>query len=539
MTTVAATNGRAAAGASQTGNEQVRQAARGSALNMAGAVIAAVVSFVTVGVVTNHYGQVGAGLFFTATAVFTLAANGARLGSESSLTYFVARLRSSDDTDQIAGLVRHAAGSAMAVATVLAVAGVVLAPRLGRLLTSGQANAEAMAVMIRILAIGIPAFGVSQALSGATRGFGTMRPSVLAGQVVRPVSQLLLVLLAAFAVSAGLIGVAVAWTTAAYIALVPVLAWIVLRLGRRSRLLDSVQRLEYWRFTAPRAVADMVSSALERLDVLMVAYFLTEADAGLYGASARLILVGQMMMFATAQSMAPHLSANFMAGRIDEVKQVLHTVSGWNVTLLWPGLIGLAFGSGTILRLFGEEFSAGAPIVVLLCVALIIIIGLGVGDVMLLMTGDSMASLVNHVAALIVMVTTAAILLPRVGVIGAAVAWALSRIVIRGLAVFRVWQTNRVHGFGRPVLVAAVIAVVAYVPIGFVVHALVDNGFAAIAVHAVGGLTAQAALVYRFGHDLDLDQLQGIVRPRRQRPSAQAAGDTRPAATSGREDDDS
>ncbi len=515
----------------QSGSDQVRQAARGSALNLVGALVAAVVSFVTVGIITNHYGQVGAGLFFSATAIFTLAANGARLGSESGLTYFVSRMRASGATGDLPELIRHAVGATVVVSATLALGGFLAAPDLAALLTSDADNTEAMTIMIRALSVGIPAFAASQALSGASRGFGTMRPSVMAGQIVRPITQLVLVITAAFVASAGLVGVAIAWSTAAYMALIPILAWMVLRLRRRQLGESTLSLSNYWRFTGPRAVTDLVSSALERLDVLLVAYFLTEADAGLYGAAARLILVGQMMMFATGQSMAPHLSANFLTGRFDEAKQVLHTVSGWNVTLLWPAFIGLAFGAETVLQLFGAEFAEGSSIVVLLCIALIIIIGLGVGDTLLLMTGDSMASLINHIAALVVMIATSMLLLPNVGVIGAAWAWALSRILIRGLAVVRVWQTSRVHAFGRPVVVAAAIALAAYLPTGFAMHQLVGNGVVAIALHAIAGLAIQAALVFRYRHELDLDQLQNTLT--RRSSNRKATERTSPEPSSG------
>ncbi len=510
----------------QSGSDQVRQAARGSALNIVGALVAAVFSFVTVGIITNRYGQVGAGLFFSATAIFTLAANGARLGSESGLTYFVSRLRASGEAGALPRLIRHAVSSTVMVSTVLAITGFVTAPDLAAMLTSDSKNTGSMTTMVRALAIGIPAFAASQALSGASRGFGTMRPSVLAGQIVRPIAQLTLVLLAAFVATAGLEGIAIAWSTAAYMALIPILAWMVMRLRRRRQEPSEISLLGYWQFTGPRAVTDLVSSTLERLDVLLVAYFLTEADAGLYGASARLILVGQMMMFATSQSMAPHLSANFLTGRFEEAKQVLHTVSGWNVTLLWPAFIGLAFGAGTVLQLFGSEFSDGSSIVVLLCIALIITIGLGVGDTLLLMTGDSMASLINHIAALVIMVTTSALLLPKVGVIGAAWAWALSRIVIRGLAVLRVWQTSRVHAFGPPVLIAGAIALAAYVPTGFAMHRLVGNGVIAIALHAVTGLAIQAGLVFHYRDELDLEQLQNTIRRQPTKPKPKQASKT-------------
>lgn len=488
----------------------VRSAARGSALNLVGALTAAVLSFFTVGVITNRYGESGAGLFFSATAVFTLAANGARLGGESGLTFFVSRLRADNGHGALKPLMVTALGATLTASVGLAVAGVVFARPLAEILTTDPVNVDSMTIMLQVLALAIPTFALSQALFGASRGFGTMRPSVLSGQIVRPMAQLIFVA-AAVAISTEIWPVAVAWAAASFVAMIPAALWLHRRLRRVTRPPLAFRALDYWRFTTPRAMTDLVSSALERLDILLVAYFLTETDAGLYGASNRLIVAGQLLMYATSQSMAPHLSASFFQGRYDDAKALLNTVTGWNVTLLWPMFLGLAFGADTVLRAFGDGFAEGAPVVRILAFSLMIIVGLGVGDTLLLMTGDSVASLLNHAAALTVMVTTSAILLPRVGLIGAAWAWALSRIMIRGLAVIRVWQTSRVHSFGRPVMMAGLISLLAYVPTGLAAHRLVANEVAAIAVHAVSGLAVQLALAYQFRRDLEFDQLLTVI----------------------------
>ena len=498
------------------GREQIHQAARGSALNLSGAIVAAAVSFVTVGLITNNFGKAGAGLFFTATALFTLAANGARLGGESSLTYFVSRLRADARPGAIPAVVRVALRATAVVSALFAALGFVFAPEMAKAFATGPDNVASLTSMVRILALSAPAFSLSQAMIGASRGFGTMRPAVLTGQFVRPLAQLGFVA-AVVALAGQPVLLAVAWALAAALALMPITIWMRRRLARitvPAASAASVGTTGYWRFAAPRAITDLLSSALERADLLLVAYFLDETQAGVYGTSNRLIVAGQLMMFATAQSIAPHLSANFVKGRHEQAKQVLHTVSAWNVTLLWPTFIGLAFGAGTVLRLFGEDFTEGALVVQILSISLLVITGLGVGDTLLLMTGRSTASLVNHAIGLATLIVVSAVLLPRVGVIGAAWAWAASRISIRLLAVAQVWRFNGVHGLGFPVVVAAAISVVAYVPAGWLAHGAIDSGVMAIAVHVIVGVTIQLSLCWRFRELLELDQLTTIVRRR-------------------------
>ncbi len=504
---------------STSGSDRIRQAARGSAFNLFGAVSAAVVSFFTVGLITNTFGASRAGVFFAATALFTLAANGARLGAESSLTFFVSRLRAEDRRGAVASVTATALRATTSVGLIFALVGFLGADTIAAALADSQANTRSLATMIRILAVAAPAFSLSQAMFGASRGFGTMRPSVIAGQLVRPFCQLALVgvvILVADDVAA----LAWAWAGGALMSLVVIAVWLRRRLKRIEAPADAFRATEYWRFATPRAMTDLVSSALERLDLLLVAYVLGEVQAGLYGASNRLIVAGQLMMFATSQSMAPHLSAAFGRGDDEEARNVLHTVSAWNVLLLWPVFLTMAFQSETILRMFGEEFTDGARLVQIFSVALVVIIGLGVGDTLLLMTGRSLASLVNHLIALATMVGLSLILLPRVGVVGAAWAWAASRIIIRLLAAVRVWQSNRIHGLGRPVLVAAAIALIAFVPAGWLAGRLTANGLWAIVAQVALGTFIQIVLAARYRETLELDQLVGTVR---RRPAATTA----------------
>ena len=499
----------------------IRSAARGSAFNLVGAATAAIAGFVTVGLITNNYGQAGAGLFFTATAVFTLAANGTRLGGETALTLFVSRFRAADRHRELAPLVRTATTATGLSAVVLGLVGLAAAPWLAGALTADAANADELTVMIRILAVAVPAFALSQVLFGASRGYGTMRPSVMVGQLFRPIAQLVLVVVVV-AVSTDTWPLALAWAVASVVAAVAIAGWLWQRIRRSTRSHDAgtggpFDAGDYWRFAGPRAVTDLVASALERLDVLLVALLLTAADAGLYGASNRLILAGQLLLFATSQSMAPLLSAAFLERRHADAKRLLTTITTWSVFVLWPLLLALAFGAETVLAVFGDGFADAAPVVRVLALALATIVALGPGDIVLLMTGESVASLVNHIAALLVLVVVSVVLLPQVGLIGAAWAWASSRLTLRVAAGFQVWRATGVHTFGWGVGTAAVAAVACFVPTGFIAYRMIDTGLLALVSHLATGGLLYLALAFVVRDRLELDQLAGVLT---RRPSA-------------------
>lgn len=476
------------------GSSQVQKTARGTALNLVGSIVGTVIIFITVGVITRTYGRGGAGVFFAVTALYTLASNGARLGAETSLTFFVSRLRASGQYEKIRPLVYRVLAGTAVVATTLGLVGFAMAPALAKQLTTDQASLSDTTLMIRILAAAVPTLALTQSMFGATRGFETMRPSVIAGQIVRPIVQLLLVIALVVFSPERLWPLAAIWGLASLAAAISIARWLNQRLkavrpDRGEASGDKTGSLEdYVSFTGPRAASDLLSAGLERLDVILVAAILGEAAAGLYGTANRLILAGQLLMIATAQSMAPHLSASFSKGETDESQHMLRVVTGWNVMILWPMFLGLAFGAEPALSLFGEAFVEAAPLVRILALAFLVITGLGTGDTVLMMTGGSKASLANHAISLVTMIGACLVLLPSLGVIGAAMAWAFSRIVLRGLAGIHVYRSTGIHALGRPVIVASIGAVLCFVPTGVASIALFEPGFAAVAFHAtVGG----------------------------------------------------
>src|SRR5690606_32040257 len=116
------------------------------------------------------------------------------------------------------------------------------------------------------------------------------------------------------------------------------------------------------------------------------------------------------------------------------------SVTNTTVSLLWPVAVHMAVSGGTVLGLFGAEFGeAHAPLAVL-AVGLGVAVTMGPGDMLVLMIGRSVRSLLNHLAAVVVDLLLIVLLVPAHGALGAAVAWAAAIVVMRILAVVEVWR---------------------------------------------------------------------------------------------------
>jgi O-antigen/teichoic acid export membrane protein len=171
--------------------------------------VSAAFGFLLVVVVTRGLHASGTGVFFAATAMFTILSSTAKLGANTGLVRAVSRYRAQARARDVRATVLVGLGPALAAGAALAVATFVLAPQLTELFMRGIDPRDG-AVYLRVLAPFLPlAAGLVVVLAG-TRGHGSVVPYVAVNSVGTPVARVALVLAV---VAAGLGGMAVtlAW----------------------------------------------------------------------------------------------------------------------------------------------------------------------------------------------------------------------------------------------------------------------------------------------------------------------------------------
>jgi O-antigen/teichoic acid export membrane protein len=86
----------------------VRGVARGGLANLVGAAFAGLSGFAVAWIVTHALSATDAGAFFAATAAFVLIGTIAKLGTQTSLVYFPARMRTTGDVPALRRCLRAA-----------------------------------------------------------------------------------------------------------------------------------------------------------------------------------------------------------------------------------------------------------------------------------------------------------------------------------------------------------------------------------------------------------------------------------------------
>jgi O-antigen/teichoic acid export membrane protein len=421
--------------ASEHKNQLEKLARRGTA-SVVGAAFSAVSGIVLVVIVTNGFPRSQAGVLFAGTAAFLILEAVVVLGTDTGLVRWLPGHLATGRLNDVRATLAVSLAPVVSFSVVAGGLFFLTAPLLSSVMVeTGQEGA--MTTVLRVLAVLLPVAATHHVLLAATRGMGTMRPTVVVENIGRLALQAVAVL-AVYLVERDMLLLILAWSLPYVIAL----AWTVLWL--RSLLRNSadvtaddarewrVIMREFWAYTAPRAFARITQTALKRSDIVLVAALSSAGDAALYAAATRFVVFGQLLVQAVQQALAPHLSSLFARSEVGAARSVFQAATVWSMLPAWPIYILTAGFAPQLMTIFGEGYREAWPVVTIVSLTMLFATACGPVDSVLLMAGRSWLSLMNSTVALTTNLALNFVLIPADGVRGAAVAWSVA-IIVRNL----------------------------------------------------------------------------------------------------------
>ena len=506
--------------------------ARGGALNLVGAGISAVTTVALTVVVTRTLVKDDAGAFFALTSLFLLGETVARAGTGTGLVWSLSRMRALGQRDRIAAVLRVALLPVVGLSVLVAVVLAVGAPGFARLVGGATSGATAAVLVLAVL---LPVTTLSDSVLAATRGFATMLPTVAVDRIGRPLLQLGLVALAVQGGSAALLVAAWAlpWVVSAAVGW-----WWLSVLRRRAPSgpptpADRETWTAFWSFTAPRALASVAQLALQRLDIVLISVLIGPAEAAVYTAATRFLVVGQMANQAISTAVQPRLGELLAVEDRPATNALFRTATSWLVLLTWPLYLLCATFGVQLLGLFGRGYDAGAPVILVLAGAMLVATGCGMVDMVLNMAGRTTWNLANAFLALAVNIAVDLVLIPQIGIMGAAIGWAAAIVVNNVLPLAQLSGSLGLHPFGRGTLTAMALSATCFGLLPLAAHLLSDGRPAVVVGVVTIGALLWAAGCWHSREALSLSALRSLGRRRRRggalRAAPPAAGPDRPA----------
>ncbi|GGL35095.1 lipopolysaccharide biosynthesis protein [Phycicoccus endophyticus] len=504
----------AATGLSAESQRSIGRLGRGSVANFGGAIVSAVANFGVAVLITRALPQTQAGVFFSVSSLFLLAVSVGQLGTPTGLVYFLSRARTLSQPELLRPYIRAARIPAMTAAFLAGAVVVVAAPWIAAWSTPGHVDLGT--TFLRVLGVFIPFASLKTLNLSASRGLGTMRPTVLVEQVVRPVLQLVLVALVLAFHATPLLPAA--WAVSFVVGAAGGRVLLSRRIEAAGPVVHEPRPVmgEFWRFTWPRAIANVAQTAMQRFDIVLVAALAGAGPAAVYAASTRFLVLGQLGNRAILTAAQPRLAEALARGVRRDVLDIYGLSTAWLMVATWPIYLLFATVGAPLLSVFGSGYAEGAGLLALLSLAMLVATGCGMVDMVINMAGRSSWNLGYVLLAAVTQFGLDVLLIPRLGVLGAAIGWASSIVTQNVFAVTLLGIRRRIHPFGLATGVVAGVAVLSFGVVPLVTRGLLGSGVATTVTGAALGSLAYGALLWRFRHTLHLRSLLVI---RRRRPT--------------------
>lgn len=414
-----------------------------------GAVISQLVTVVVVFLLARVLHAGGVGLYIQAYAVLALLSSLCLAGLRHGLSAAVALRRSAGDEAGLRGTI--VLGLALPTLAAATLGGLLfgLAPTLLRGLSMDPRLAE----LWRLVAVALVFHVFTDSALAATRGFSTTRYFALVSLIVEPILRLVLTA-DLVGIGAGIRGALVALVASNAIAAILAGIWL-------WRLLDPVTvRARYdlrgLNLSAGNWLGGLASTGLIWIDVLLLGALRDSETAGVYAVATRLVAVAALGLPPLLAAGTPALAAAAARGHRTELQHRYATMTGWMARLALPGLVALMVLPRDVLALFGSGFAVAATATVILAAGKFLDAVTGPTAMMLTLTGRAQVNVMNNVAALLLNVGLNIFLIPRHGILGAAIAWAVSIWALTIARTVQVWFLTAMLPFSVGVLRALV-----------------------------------------------------------------------------------
>lgn len=195
-------------------------------------------------------------------------------------------------------------------------------------------------------------------------------------------------------------------------------------------------------FCVPLLAANLFGVVAPRMDLMLLGYWATNADVGRYLAAFQTAAVLALVLGAFEAVFAPIMSrawARRDEGELAEAYRAIHRLVGMATV---PGFVIVVIFRDEVLGLFGGGMGDASTALTILASGYLVNAVLGGASTVLLMTGQSRTVLQNTVVYGLGLGVGAALLIPRWGIVGAAVAASTALV---GVNLMRVWQVWRRH----------------------------------------------------------------------------------------------
>lgn len=405
------------------------------------------------------------GVYSLASVLVGIAGAIATLGLSEGATRYIGFLRARDDKSRIRGVVF----SSLWLSLIASIAVFLVMFFLSGVLSTRVFHDPELAAPLKILSATIPLSVLAGALLAIYRGYDRVDVKVYFQDILKGATFLLLlgiVILFGWA----FLGVIYAVLASAAIALTALAAYAVKRFplpAMQEGVAPRPMSRELLLFSLPLLVLAMCVLVVQYAGTLMLGYFKDSEAVALYNVAFPLAQMILVPLTAMTFIYVPVVSQLYSKGLMDEMKRSYQVLTKWIFFLSFPiGLVLILFPTTSLNLFFGIQYTEAAWTLRMLSLGFLSVAFLGANGLTLVIIGRPGLYMRAGAAGAGLDVILNGVLVPRLGITGAALAFMITYFVMTAFCSMKLYQLSGIHPFTRnyvkPIIASGAIIAIIY-----------------------------------------------------------------------------
>lgn len=399
-------------------------------------IISAVIALVSQVLLARWMGSFEYGIFVLVWVSMIIAGNLSCLGFHTSIIRYIPEYLEKKLFAELRGIILASRLFSLAVSTAIALAGLAF-------IRFNAGSIEPFYVVPFYLGMFcLPMIALSDVLQGMSRAHSWPFSALAPIYLVRPI---LILLLMVMAIGTGYDASAETAVTCALVATyATTIGQLVFVTNAVDRRIPSGPRKvlfnQWLAVSLPIFLVEGFFFLLTNADVLMVGFFMTPHDVAIYFATVKILALVHFVYFAVKAGVAQRYAQFAHSGDDEKLAAFARQTVAWT---FWPSLLMAAFVllfGQFLLQLFGSDFTAGYPLLFVLLAGIAARASVGPAESVLTMSGNQNACAKVYAATLAVNLILNFILIPILGLWGAAIATGLAMLFEATTLSITVWR---------------------------------------------------------------------------------------------------
>lgn len=388
-------------------------------------VAGAAIAFVSQVILARLMGDFEYGIFVFVWVLAILLGNFSCLGFHTAIIRFLPQYQQTGEHAKIRGLTSTARIIALLTASLVGATGIAGLYFLGDLIESYYV------IPLYLGAVALPLIAIGDVMEGTGRAnawpIGALAPTY----IVRPSLIIIFMLAAAWFGAEHTARIAMVCALAAtYVTSVGQFFIVTWRIRRNFPSKARETEVPLWfRMALPIFLIESIYFLLTNSDVVVVGFFLTPEQVAIYFAAAKTMALVHFVLFAVKAAASARFSAIYAEGNRQALANFAVQAARWT---FWPalalGLFVLAAGN-FLLSLFGPNFTEGYSMLYILLIGILAKASIGPGEGLLTMAGEQNLCVKIYAVALLSNIALSVLLIPLLGLTGAAIATAGAMVI--------------------------------------------------------------------------------------------------------------